>query len=371
MESHDDIFKLQGMGCSAVEPIGSFASSKLSPVGVSFAERILAIPEGGGFRMSDYWVWCGSVIRDDAGLYHMFASRWSKKAPMFTGYVLSSEIVRAVSKTPEGPYHFVEKVLPSGRMDSWDGRMAHNPSIHKWNGTYLLYYIGSTFEGEMKIPDDNAPTIQTAESYANIRIGLATAPSPCGPWTPRSEPILKPRPGKWDDQLVTNPAPCIRDDGRVILFYRSNTPEGLRIGIAGAKSFGGPYERLSDGPVLRFPSGDFVEDPYVWWAGDHYEMLAKDMLGGITGEVHAGAHFRSPDGFDWSPMEPAKAYSRELTFENGKTVRLGCLERPQLLLDEQASPLCLFAAAADGPGGFTNAENTWNIAIPLQCQKHP
>jgi hypothetical protein len=26
----------------------------------------------------------------------------------------------------------------------------------------------------------------------------------------------------------------------------------------------------------------------------------------------------------------------------------------------------MFAAAADGPGGFKNAKNTWNIAIPMQ-----
>ncbi len=31
-------------------------------------------------------------LRED-GMYHMFASRWSKQLPMFCGYILSSEIV--------------------------------------------------------------------------------------------------------------------------------------------------------------------------------------------------------------------------------------------------------------------------------------
>ena len=46
-------------------------------------------------------------------------------------------------------------------------------------------------------------------------------------------------------------------------------------------------------------------------------------------------------------------------------IHLGCLERPQLLFDENGEPEYLFAAAADGPGGFRNAFNTWNIAVAL------
>jgi len=243
--------------------------------------------------------------------------------------------------------------------------MAHNPSIHKCGDTYLLYYIGSTFTGPIQPDSPSACNVQREESYSKIRIGLATSRSLAGPWKTMDRPILEPRPGKWDAMIVTNPAPCVRDDGRVILFYRSNTPEGLRIGVAAADSFEGPYRRLTDEPVLRFEGGDFVEDPFVWWDKDHYEMLAKDMLGGITGEVHAGAHFQSRDAIHWTSMKPPKAYSRTITFENGEATRLGCLERPQLLFDKQGRPICLFAAAADGPGGFNHALNTWNIAIPL------
>lgn len=333
---------------------------------VPFFERFRSVPRGSGFRMDDYWVWCGSVILGEDGNYHMFASRWSKKLPMFAGYILSSEIVRAVSDTPEGPYRFVEKVLPNSSPDSWDGRMAHNPSIHKCGDTYLLYYIGSTYNGPIQANSSVACKALSDESYSRIRIGLATSHSVNGPWKTRPTPILEPRPGKWDEKIVTNPAPCIGRDGRIILFYRSNTPDGLRLGVAGADTFRGPYRRLSDEPVLRFESGDFVEDPFVWWNGDHYEMLAKDMLGGITGELHAGAHFRSDDALNWEPVDPPKAYSRRITFENGEALHLGCLERPQLLFNERGDPICLFAAAADGIGGFHNALNTWNIAIPFK-----
>jgi len=296
-------------------------------------------------------------------MYHMFASRWSKQLPMFCGYILSSEIVRAVSPTPEGPYRFVERVLPCSSTDAWDARMAHNPSIHKCGQDYLLFYIGSTYSGCIGELENEE---LAGQAYGNIRIGLATSRSVKGPWRTLPRPILEPRPGKWDSLIVTNPAPCVREDGRVLLFYRSNTPQGLRIGVASADSWAGPYRRLSDEPVLRFESGDFVEDPFVWWTGEHYEMLAKDMLGGITGEKHAGAHFRSDDGLQWRPVDPPKAYSRNILFADGNRMLLGSLERPQLFFDDNGSPVCLFAAAADGPGGFRNATTTWNIAIPLE-----
>ena len=80
---------------------------------MNFLERILPADKKNSFSMDDYWVWCGSVIKGDDGKYHMFSSRWPKKYPFFNGYVAYSEIVRAVSDTPEGPYEYCESVLPA------------------------------------------------------------------------------------------------------------------------------------------------------------------------------------------------------------------------------------------------------------------
>ncbi|QYY34383.1 glycoside hydrolase family protein [Ruficoccus sp. ZRK36] len=328
----------------------------------SFLDRLQPVPSEGAFSIPGYWVWCGSAILGEDNRYHLFASRWSKEYPMFAGYTLHSEIVHAVSDTPSGPYTFVDKVLPCSDINAWDARMAHNPTIRKFEDTYLLYYIGSNYD-----PTSTQELEElSAQSYSNIRIGLATSKSVYGPWQPLDKPVLDIRPDRWDNRIVTNPAPVVRPDGRTLLYYRSNTPDGLRIGVAAADSPEGPFERLQDEPVLVFESGDFIEDPFVWWAGDHYEMLAKDMLGGITGEKHAGAHFTSVDGLDWQLMPKPKAYSRSVAYTDGSVRDLGCLERPQLLFDDGNHPVYLFAAAADGPGGFRNAFNTWSIAIPIE-----
>jgi len=333
-----------------------------------FSGRLLPAPVDGGFRMDGYWVWCGSVIRGEDGRYHMFASRWPKRYPFFEGYVFYSEVVRASADRPEGPYRFEEVVLPVRGENLWDGRMTHNPTLHKSGDTFLLYYIGSTYAGDAPGEEElRSGKAKLGRSYDNIRIGLATAKSVRGPWVRRDRPILEPRPGKWDGKIVTNPAACVRRDGSVLLIYRSNTPQGLRLGAARAATFEGHYERISDEPVLQLPGGNFVEDPYIWDAGGHFEMVAKDMTGGITGEKHAGVHALSDDGLNWRPAPQPKAYSRTVKWSDGAETTQGSLERPQLLF-ENGKPAYLFAATADGPGGFRAASNTWNLVIPLRIE---
>ncbi|MGO4372279.1 glycoside hydrolase family protein [Paenibacillus sp. MCAF20] len=122
----------------------------------SLYERMLPAPKGGGFEMAGYWVWCASVVPGEDGRFHMFASRWHKYLPMHPGWLVHSEVVRAVSVTPEGPYEFEEIVLPARGAEYWDGRSTHNPHIVKHNGKYLLYYMGTTHP---------FPDVQPGEAY--------------------------------------------------------------------------------------------------------------------------------------------------------------------------------------------------------------
>lgn len=335
-------------------------------MGLAFIDRIQPAPRTGGFRMEDYWVWCGSVVPDDHGQFHMFAARWPRHLPFFDGYKLYSEVVHATSPTPAGPYQFESVVLPARGSQFWDGRMTHNPTIHRYGSQYLLFYIGATFEGDAASAEElrAGTTSQPNHSYRTIRIGLATADSPWGPWTRPDAPCLDIRPGRWDGSIVTNPAPCVLEDGRILLYYRSNTPRGLRIGATMARELGAPFLRIADEPVLRFDGDNFVEDPYVWQHDGAFELIAKDIKGGICGEVHGGIHARSTDGLSWQLCDPPKAYSRTLRWDDGSTTTQGCVERPQLLFRD-GKPRYLFAATGDGPGGFRNCTDTWNMCIPL------
>jgi hypothetical protein len=326
-------------------------------------------PRTGGFRMDGYWVWCGSVIRDDDGKYHMFASRWPKDITFHPGWMTSSEIVRATADKPEGPYTFQEVVLPARGAEYWDGRSTHNPSITRYKDTFILYYMGSTHplddppRGQLFALTDPRATV----ARSNKRVGIATAKSLKGPWTRYPRPILETRPGTFYSFLTSNPAPVVNEDGSVYLMFKARMYEGLNysamsLGAARAANFMGPYEVVGTEPLFSPDKMGEVEDPFVWKTAAGYEMVAKDMTGMIVGEKHAGVYARSKDGIDWKLA--GKAWSREVTWDDGVTQQMGQLERPCLLI-EKGRPVFLFAATGDGPGGFNNMTQSWNMAIPL------
>ena len=72
----------------------------------TFISRLQPAVVGGGFELPDYWVWCGSPIRGEDGRYHLFASRVPKEVVFHPHWLFRSQIVRAESDTPVGPYRF-------------------------------------------------------------------------------------------------------------------------------------------------------------------------------------------------------------------------------------------------------------------------
>ncbi|GIP33254.1 glycoside hydrolase family protein [Paenibacillus sp. J2TS4] len=335
--------------------------------------KLLPAPVGGGFKMEGYWVWCGSVIQGEDGRFHLFASRWPKTVPMHPGWIVASEVVRAVSDTPAGPYQFQEVVLPARGAEYWDGRSTHNPHITKHGDTYLLYYMGSTHP----LPDPEpgeAFDLQDPRCIvgrANKRIGLATAKSVFGPWERRDAPILNTRPGKFDSFLTSNPAPCVHEDGSVLLIYKARRYEGnihgkMMIGSARAPHYNGPYQVVSENPVFP-PEKIHLEDPFIWKTSTGYEMIAKDMEGHLCGEKLGGIHAYSEDGLDWKLADDPHAYSRNIVWDDGKTRLMGNLERPFLLF-QNGKPTHLFAATSNGTKGFHDATETWNMVIPLATE---
>jgi len=333
-------------------------------------EQLMPAPKSGGFSMEGYWIWCGSVVLGEDGKFHMFASRIPKLLPLHPGWLLQSEIVRAVADVPEGPYLFQEVVLPARGAEYWDGRCTHNPHIIKYKDEYLLYYMGTTHPfgddvcGEGITLSD--PAVIVARS--NKRIGLATASSVYGPWKRLDTPILGVRPGKFDSYLTSNPAPCVNEDGSVLLVYKARSYEGhdfsvnMSLGVARADHFKGPYHPIKDEPI--FLSSDIhLEDPFIWKTEHGYKMIAKDMNGNICGEMHAGVCAVSEDGLNWRISDYPRAYSRRIAWEDGTVKKMGNFERPFLLF-QQGQPTHLFAATMDGEGGFAG-QNSWNMVIPL------
>ena len=60
---------------------------------------------------------------------------------------------------------------------------------------------------------------------------MATATSPYGPWKRLDKPILDVVPNSWEQYLVSNAAPVVLKDGRVMLYYKG--VEKLRVNAIG------------------------------------------------------------------------------------------------------------------------------------------
>ncbi|WP_117882467.1 glycoside hydrolase family protein [Aureibaculum luteum] len=341
-------------------------------------DNLKEAPVNGGFEMEDYWVWGSSVIKGEDNKYHMYASRWPKSLPFHPGWMIASEIVHAVSDTPEGPYKYIDVALGDRGTQYWDGKSCHNPKIVKYKDTYILYYMGSTHPFEDVTADNiNAFTLSSKWCIAarwGKRIGIATSKSPYGPWKRSDAPILDVKPNSYYSFLTSNPSPLIKKDGSVILLFKGRgykkdgiTHGDMSIGVATASSFDGEYTVIDDEPLFSMERFGEIEDPHLWSDDNGFHMVAKDQRGVITGGKGDGLLAHSKDGINWVVDKNAKAYTKLIKWDNGKNIKQGQLERPFVFV-ENGIPTHIFFATMNGPGGFGNGTKTWNMVIPLNTK---
>jgi len=333
----------------------------IKDTGEDFHSRLLPANYESGFRQNDYWVWCGSSVKGDDGKYHIFASRWSNSTGFSPYWLTNSEIIHAVSDSPQGPYKFSDVALPARGAEFWDGQMTHNPAIRKYGDTYLLYYTGTTYKGAR--PSKENPVGETdalkLEAHQGERIGLATSKSPYGPWKRLDKPILDVRPNSWEQYLVSNAAPVVLKDGRVMLYYKG--VEKLRvhaIGLAIADKFDGEYKRVSDKPLNM---GIGAEDPFIWQENGKFKALMLDHEKRYSPDKEI-FYAVSDDGLKWRVPRNAIAVSKQIKFADSTTRKMNSTERPHVLI-ENGKPTHVFFATGETING---KRYTWNMAIPLK-----
>lgn len=286
-----------------------------------------------GFRMEGYWVWCGSAIKVGS-TYHLFASRWPKTGPFPEGYRTNSEIVRATSKSPSGPWKFEEVVIGERESKFWDSNMAHNPTIHKIGHDYVLFYIGSDFS-----------TFQNNSKALLRRVGYAKSKSITGPWKRADEPLIATE--------SNNPAVLVEKEG-VKLMYRDSK---LKVHLAHAESFQGPYKLLNDNCWPNAP----LEDFYLFRFNKQTHLICEDNVGQVSGHVRWGVLLSSKDGIAaWEKCEPVVAYNHDIELNNGEVLHCKRRERPQLLIEKNKITY-LITSVYDG-------SSSWSQPIRL---KHP
>lgn len=289
------------------------------------------VPRESGFKMDGYWIWCGSMIKVGS-TYHLFASRWPKTGEFPEGYRQNSEIVRATSNNPLGPFKFEEVVIGERDSSFWDSNMSHNPTIHKIGNEYVLFYIGSDFS-----------TYLPNSKQLLRRVGYATSGSITGPWKRSNKPVIN---------IESNNPAILIEKNRIKLIYR-DAP--LRVYLAESKTYHGPYTLVNDN---LWPEHK-IEDFYMFKADKKYHIICEDNIGGISGHERWGVHLVSDNGkTGWRKNDPVVAYDHDIQYSDGTKLHCVRRERPQLLT-ENGFITHLITSVYDG-------KNTWSQPVKLK-----
>jgi hypothetical protein len=301
--------------------------------GGRFMDRILAAPVHGKLT-SDTWgaaavrprdihngiedpawsYWGGRPIPGPDGKYHLFVARWREDNPRGHAGWPDSEIVRAVSDRPTGPF-VVKQVIGPG----------HFPEIHRLkDDEYVVFFFH----------------------------GCYTASRLEGPWRHLTKKEL-------GFPEATFGSLAVREDGSLLMLDRI-----MRVWI---KENGSDKFKLASGrPVQPRNIPGSYEDPMVWKTEVQYHAIVNDWLG------RTAYHFRSKDGVAWT-MDPGEAYTIDFDgYEDGTKVRWYKYERPKVLQDPYGRATHLYLAVIDVPKKedlSKDNHSSKNIVLPLVVER--
>ncbi len=328
----------------------------------------LGNPEAKSKFEDDKWsIWGGSVVKGEDGLYHMFYSRWEKE--LGWAWVTDSEIAHAVADSPFGPFEFKDIALPVRGSEFWDGLCTHNPTVHKFDGKYYLYYMGNTGDG--KVTSAPGDVILNPTHRNNQRIGVAVADDPNGPWKRLDQPLIdiSPKENALDALMVSNPSITKRPEGGYLMVYKAvgKSRPGIWGGpvvhcVATSDHPTGPFEKY-DQPIFQAEGHDFpAEDPFIWYQDGKYRAIVKDMHGAFTDANQSLVLFDSEDGFDWKLAKNPLVTALQINWANGHSQKVLHLERPQLYI-ENGKPIALLCAS--DVKDENNVLQSFNVQIPI------
>src|SRR5215213_2463413 len=148
-----------------------------------------------------------SVIRAKDGYWYAYGTT----DPLREGEG-TRHIIPTARSTDLANWTWVGDAFTEATLPAWAAADAAlwAPDIRYLDGTYYLYYVvtQTTVTDE---PNDNA-------------VGVATAPTPTGPWTDSGGPVVGPRHGpggSGDFKWTFDPAHLVAADGRQYLYYGS------------------------------------------------------------------------------------------------------------------------------------------------------
>lgn len=321
---------------------------------LDLSAMIQPVDEANVYRDEGWFTWCNSIIRGEDGRYHLFYVRWPKQHG-FGGWLTHSEIARAVSDHPAGPYRFVERVIPCRGEFGWNQLNAHNVKIKRFGRRYYLYFI-ATNDGGLGLTEEDLA--ETARGYFrarywrllrnNQRTGVAVADSLQGPWRIHERPVIEPN-GPIANVTV-NPAIWQAPDGRFMMIVKGDYPPsgfGQALGIADSPL--GPFHIQ---PELVFDR--YSEDVSVW------HDPARGLFYGILHDRQGFGLIASKDGVHWRDARHFRAIGKRIPKAGGGFYAPSRFERPFVFFEGETPRV--MAGAAQFQGG----QDACILLVPLR-----
>ena len=176
-------------------------------------------------------------------------------------------------------WDLIGQVFPGARP-SWIAADAGlwAPDVRFIRGRYVLYYVAT----------DTVALAGTTDSA----IGVATAPTPAGPWTDSGGPLVAPRPGNGSYLGTIDPAGFTDTRGRNWLYWSSFNGGGFvtRLSADGRHTVGSPKQILIDN---RY-EGIYVVSHAGWYYA--FASSTNCCAGPVTGYTVFAGRSRQPDG---------------------------------------------------------------------------
>lgn len=342
-------------------------------------------PNRAGLRLEnkDSSSWGGSVIFRD-GFYHMFASEILYNCGLYA-WTTNSQVIRAVSESPYGPYRKVQVILPP---------FAHDANvIEAPSGEIVLFVTAlrgvqprdcreyhrrtnnntNRAEHERSFSETNS-TAPPKDTY------MLWAPRPDGPW---SEPVLVLNSTIWNSdywpknhriaKCDSNLNGIILDDHSFLgLWRRCETEDLLTIPhtlTASDWKNASTYQPHVE-PIFVL-AGSGAEDPSNIWTTStwdipnayhaifHDEQSTRCMLGQCSAN---GRHAFSLDGKSWR-YSSVDAYQRNVSFQDGKTVTVDTRARAHVILNPSTQqPIAL----STGLKETDESGYVWTLVQPMR-----
>jgi len=322
------------------------------------ASFLLPVPPEAIIRDPDWNIFGGTAVPFENHWYRFFA-RWHKDTTHW-GWATHSEIGCVVGDNPIGPWSEVHTVLGCTEANRWGSHAFHNPAIIFSEGKFWLFYTANYGNGEFW---DHRNHQRIGVASADHPLGpWKRCTEPIVDVTPGSWDhfiTACPTVARGPDGLY-----------RMIYKGVSNGPlpfgGTVRMGLATAEHPAGPWTK-QNGNFFCVEGVQFTsDDNYLWFQDGLFRAIVKDYGGHYQSKAkEALVLFTSPNALDWKLASPDPVLTTfHLTFGNERRGPFHRLEQPHLIFDPENRPiaLCLSIKEQDDK---VDEDLCYTVQVPL------